>query len=205
MSSGEASGKDKSVCVVIARYNENLDWLGAVPEDYELYISNSGEAISPDDFKSNPITSIVPVPNLGREAGHWLRYIVTNYKNLADINVFLQGSPHIGHTSNILFEMERTHLKHPFCYLTSNDCCERSIPCGIARTFVQAAVGRKYKTVPLGSGGVWGGQFYATKETILKNPLEYYEALLNAVETDKHKSAYALEYGWNVALGFSPA
>lgn len=204
----EVSGESKtpSVCVVIARFSEPLDWLRSLPEDYELYISNSGEVLSREELKtSTDVVTIAPVPNLGREAGHWIRYMVTNYNNLADINVFLQGNPHIGHTTNILFEMERSHLKHPFCYLTSKDCCETIIPCGIARTFVQSSVGRKYKTVPLRSGGVWGGQFYATKETIRNNPLEYYQDLLKAVESDKHKSAYALEYGWNVALGYPPA
>lgn len=189
-----------SVRVVVARYEEPLDWLTTIPEDYEIYVSNSGKSSPEIPSVPNPV-KVVQVPNEGREAGHWIRYIADNYNNLADINVFLQGSPHIGHTNDILFHMERSDLFGSFRYLTSKDNRMAKIE-GEGRALIQSAVGRKYVIVPMATGGVWGAQHYATKETIRNYHEEHYRMILKYANTPKFGNK--LEHAYNCVYGIPP-
>ena len=74
---------------IVARYNEEIDWLrldytepnkGIAP----IILYNKGESIEYNG-------SVVPLPNVGREAHTYLYHIVENYDNLADITVFTQA------------------------------------------------------------------------------------------------------------------
>lgn len=194
--------KQPSVCVVVARHNEPIDWLPALPEDYDIYISNSGKD-DPAIPKVPNKVQVVRVANEGREAGHWIRYIAENYNGLADINVFLQGSPHIGHTNDILFHIERSHLTESFSYLASTDQSSRKLE-GLGRTLIQTSVGRKYSIVPQSSGGVWGGQHYASKEAIKKYPQEYYQDILKKAASEGYGFAAKLEHAYNCVYGIPP-
>lgn len=62
--------------LVIARYNEDVDWA----KDYNniIYNKQSGDNL---------------LPNVGREAHTYLYHIINNYDNLDDITIFLQGDP----------------------------------------------------------------------------------------------------------------
>lgn len=195
----------KSVRVVVARHSEELEWLALLPEDYEIYISNSGEDISDIPASVSQKVVAVRVENAGREAGHWLRYIVDNFDNLADINVFLQGSPHVGHTPDILFKMERSDIENRnFAYLCVSREPTRVLGEGSfqPRTLIGTAVGRKFKIVELSTGGVWGAQHFVTKETIQNYPLEWYAAILS--KANKPMFAHTFEHAWNVVYGVPP-
>ena len=195
----------KSVRVVVARHAEELEWLVLIPEDYEIYISNSGDEICDISPDIQSKTVVAPVENVGRESGHWLRYIVNNYNNLADINIFLQGAPHIGHTPDILFKMERPDVEGKnFAYLCGSREPTRILGEGSfqPRTLIGTAVGRKFKIVELATGGVWGAQHFATKETIQNYPLEWYSAILS--KANKPMFAHTFEHAWNVVYGVSP-
>ena len=195
----------KSVRVVVARHSEELEWLVLLPEDYEIYISNSGEDISDIPASVAPKVVVARVENAGREAGHWLRYIVDNYNTLADINVFLQGAPHVGHTPDVLFKVERPDIEdRGFAYLCASRKPTQVLGEGSfqPRTLIGTAVGRKFKIVELSTGGVWGAQHFVTKETIQNYPLEWYEAILS--KANKPMFAHTFEHAWNVVYGVSP-
>lgn len=189
------------VRVVIARHNESVDWITAIPEDYEIYISNSGTDPVSIPKKAKHLIRIIDTRNSGREAGHWLRYIVDNYNNLTDVTIFLQGTPNVGHTADILFNIERNDIKEPFGYITSTDLQYRKME-GRGRSMIQEAVGRSYKIVPQATGGVWGGQHYVSKNVLLSNPKEYYADILTYSETDKF--AHNLEHAYNCVYGIPP-
>lgn len=70
--------------LVVARYNENLDWLKTVKQDYIVY--NKG----PDDLP-DWMTNVVQLPNIGREEYAYLYYIYSNYDCLADRVIFCQA------------------------------------------------------------------------------------------------------------------
>jgi hypothetical protein len=71
--------------IVIARYNENLDWLKKIKKSKDLKITvyNKGTADIDVPF--------IPLPNIGRESHTYLYHIIKNYNNLADQTIFCQG------------------------------------------------------------------------------------------------------------------
>ncbi len=69
--------------IVIARYNENLDWLDKIPKDIKITIYNKG---------INDINRpFIQLPNIGRESHTYLYHIINNYDNLAEQTIFCQG------------------------------------------------------------------------------------------------------------------
>jgi len=63
--------------VVIAHYNENLDWVNNLIYPYTI--------ISRNNIKKEV------APNKGNEASSYLEYIIKNYDNLPDICIFVHG------------------------------------------------------------------------------------------------------------------
>lgn len=79
----DSTRKAGSVDLVIARYNENLDWTKSI--QYDLHIYNKGGKI--------PGQIVKELSNIGREAHTYLHHILSNWNNLADITIFCQGDP----------------------------------------------------------------------------------------------------------------
>jgi hypothetical protein len=98
-----------SKLAVISRYNESIDWVNSLKFDYLIY--NKGEQISNLDREK-----VINVPNDGREAETYLRYITENYYNLPDQIYFLQGNP-FDHCHNLIDILEINHNK-PTCFGT---------------------------------------------------------------------------------------
>ena len=73
--------------IVVARYNENLDWLKKIKKskDIKITVYNKGK----DDID----VPFIPLPNIGRESHTYLYHIINNYDNLADQTIFCQGDP----------------------------------------------------------------------------------------------------------------
>jgi hypothetical protein len=71
--------------IVVARYNENLDWLKKIKKSKDLKITvyNKGK----DDID----IPFIQLPNIGRESHTYLYHIINNYDNLADQTIFCQG------------------------------------------------------------------------------------------------------------------
>jgi hypothetical protein len=74
--------------IVIARYNESLNWLDwLTPEQKSrVKVYNKG----PDDL-SCPVTE--NLPNVGREGHTYLWYIIQNYDSLPEHVIFMQAHP----------------------------------------------------------------------------------------------------------------
>ena len=89
--------------IVIARYNENLDWLKKIKKSKDLKITvyNKG----PNDID----VPFIPLPNIGRESHTYLYHIIHNYDNLADQTIFCQGDS-IFHSPDFL-ELINKHRK----------------------------------------------------------------------------------------------
>lgn len=67
---------------VIAKYNENVDWVNDLKHPYIIY-----------DKSDLPVKGSKVLKNVGREGETFLYHIVNNYDNLDDITVFLQANP----------------------------------------------------------------------------------------------------------------
>jgi hypothetical protein len=86
---------NQSVNIIVARYNEKLEWTKKAPYNkYKYIVYNKGPN---DDFEKKNVSKVLKLPNVGRESHTYLHHIVTNYDNLADINVFLPGSIDTNH------------------------------------------------------------------------------------------------------------
>ena len=88
---GSIKQNGKTIEIVVARYNEDLKWLGEAPfNKYPVIIYNKG---SNDDFiKWKNIKEIVNLENVGKCDHTYLYHIIRNYYNLADVTIFLPGS-----------------------------------------------------------------------------------------------------------------
>lgn len=78
--------------MVIARYNETLDWLQEKPFHFFPYIVynkgvNSNYYKNEEKWKEE-----IGLNNVGRESHSYLYHIVSNYDDLADLTIFLPGS-----------------------------------------------------------------------------------------------------------------
>jgi hypothetical protein len=96
--------------LVVARYNENLNWLNRDPFDkYPVYIYNKG---SNDNYTvNNKNVRIKKLNNVGKCDHTYLYHIIENYDNLADVTVFLPGSTSmkykIGKAKKIMAELKK--------------------------------------------------------------------------------------------------
>lgn len=82
-----------NVKVVIARYNESMEWLNDEPfNKYSYIVYNKG--INHDYLKTNKFEDEIKLDNIGRETHSYLTYIIDNYDNktFSDFTLFIPGS-----------------------------------------------------------------------------------------------------------------
>lgn len=74
--------------LVVARYQEDLSWLGNIPPQIRASVYDKSED------GSTPVTpNTQHLENVGREAHTYLHHICARYETLAPITVFCQGKP----------------------------------------------------------------------------------------------------------------
>lgn len=93
---GEKFDKNQ-IEMVVARYNENIDWTLAYNDIVILY--NKGS----QNIKG--LNNIINIPNLGREGHTYLYHIINNYDNLKNKTVFTQGDP-FEHNNTFLYGID---------------------------------------------------------------------------------------------------
>ena len=71
--------------IVVARYNENINYLSLFKDIMIVY--NKGNSEIPSIFNS------ISLPNVGRESHTYLHHIIENYHHLPDKILFFQGNP----------------------------------------------------------------------------------------------------------------
>ena len=76
--------------IIIARYNEDLNWMLESPfNNFKYIVYNKGDN---DNFCKENVKQIINISNLGKCDHTYLYHIVNNYYNLAEILVFFPGS-----------------------------------------------------------------------------------------------------------------
>jgi len=95
--------KFENTDLVIARYNEDVDWIKS--EYSRIFIYNKGQHLNRKDE--------ISLPNIGRESQTYLHHIVENFNNLNNITIFTQGNPDVHYFHNrhyneeYFFEMKK--------------------------------------------------------------------------------------------------
>lgn len=78
--------------IVIARYNESLDWIVNIPPEFEVFIYNKGDKIVAPHLLQKA-HHIINRPNTGREAETYLFHMQTSLNATNTFTVFAQGDP----------------------------------------------------------------------------------------------------------------
>jgi hypothetical protein len=120
--SNETFENNKSIDIVIARYNEDLKWTLDEPfNQFSYIVYNKGNN---DNFEKSKVKKIINIDNIGKCDHTYLYHITTNYNNLADITVFLPGSTNMDYKKNIATKILNNILKYNqaiFCGNTTNN------------------------------------------------------------------------------------
>ena len=88
--------------MVVARHEEDLDWIEMIPKQIKIRIYNKGPEITDKKLLDNPLITVNNnCKNTGRESETYLRYIMKEYNNVNDYVVFAQGSP-LDHAPNMV-------------------------------------------------------------------------------------------------------
>ncbi len=188
-------------CLIIARYNENLDWLRKY-NDFKITVYNKGNKL-----KDKPFYKVINLENKGRESHTWLYHIVKNYNILNDINVFLQGqiddlncmvyqnpNDYLKKINKYGFQASRYGLLGPFHWdwnvnidkdiryknQWKNDEISRST-IGF-RNFSK----KLFPNIPLFVATSYGGCFAVKKEIIQQHNIVFYEKLLDILSQNKN-------------------
>ena len=176
--------------VVVARYNEMIDWLSMF-EPSRVHIYNKG-----DDIPNCPY-NVIKTPNVGREAHTYLQYVVDNYDKLPDVVFFTQGRID-DHVKPLTKEYVFQH------FIQIDSICKRAwrdvITSGFkgnrllewkgalapascdALEFYKKYIGGGVADAPYPAYIYWAGVFSVKKERILSRSLQFYKTLLELPE-----------------------
>lgn len=199
--------------IIIARYNENINWIKKLNISSKIIIYNKGANI---EYSKN--LNIINLPNVGRESHTWLHHIYTNYDNLSDYNVFLQGriddlgcmayidpKNYFIDLRNKCFTTSRFGLIGPLHWKPNLNIHKdpRYVKAWESGELSRSNLGfRKYakkifKDIPFFIATSYGGCFGVTKSAIMKHNKNFYYELLLTV--DKHPNpieSHFLERLW---------
>jgi hypothetical protein len=193
--------------ILLSRYSEPMRWLKFLPKkedrNYSIYLSNSGE-----ETENTKVDKEVLVNNVGREAGHYLQYVISNYENLPDVVVFLQAEPWVHFSLNIEHCMElfwgNPRFEFPICYVGQN-YNEIGLPIekfSLKETIFKKAWGEE--KIPKSIRMAIGAQFYVKKEIILKRPISHYKSILDCHNMEGVSLAHVLEPHWASVFDHEP-
>lgn len=169
-----------SVCIIVARYREDVEWTKEFPN---VIIYNKGNVLG------NGYNEVF-LNNVGREGHTYYKHIYDNYDQLADYTIFLQGNP-FDHSPNIISNLNKyinnKELHIDFEFLSEN-VYHSSLDIEIGHRWCknihkdwELVFGEKCndnQECIFGSGA----QFIVSKNKILKNKKEFYGNIIKMLE-----------------------
>lgn len=187
--------------VVVAHYNENLNWIRYINLPYEnIHVYSKG---TETDMQCNQHF----LENVGREAHTYLSYIVERYDSLPDYVIFTQGKID-DHYINIdsLIKSEE-YISNNYSHQYFNNGLENfrlSYYKGIIDS--SELPGDKWfekyinNTIDVSNNKIniyWAAIFSVSKNAILSRPIDYYKMLLKLVsKSNAPEEAHYLERSW---------
>lgn len=201
--------REKTIDVVIARYNENLDWFKDEEPYRRVIVYNKGNEYTKQCEKME----VIQLENVGRDFHTYLYHIIHNYDNLADVTICLVGCSQLPNKiikTNIVLEETMRTRESVFPEMSEDPFINSfSIDEWISSDKQNAALNGESKLLPCPerpfsvwyeknfghpfSGGiVYNGIFSMTREKIQNRPISFYEQLIRYV--DHHSSPEAVHY-----------
>ena len=188
------------VRVVIAKYNENVDWAKNIKHNVTIY-----------DKSNHPIDGSISLKNVGREGETFLYHIVNHYDNLDDVTVFLQGNP-FDHLQTLVGWRTITSDEEKDIVIQKvnteiNDTCDfttfyqvlYNIPNGENNVNTTEACNIYYNESHDTFTVSPGAQYIVPKKNILSRPLEFWKKLHAAMYNNEELNGYCQEQLWYLA------
>ena len=185
--------------IVVAHYNENLDWLKEF-NTAKINVYSKGNLATIPCIQHK-------LPNIGREAHTYLSYIIERYDSLPSYLFFTQGK------IQDHYELKRIRniFLHPFIH--------RNYSQNFTKGFVSGFRLRAYNRISLkeaecvfdewfhkyvdstvniqdGIQIYWGAIFSVRREKILTRPKSYYEELIKQLDENNTEVAHYFERSW---------
>jgi hypothetical protein len=195
----------KNYQIVVARYNENIEWL--IPFKDITIIYNKGDK----DLILNKFNTIY-LDNIGRESHTYLYHIIANYDNLANKTIFFQGkiddhrileiedyfndvNDFVGKLKLFNTDDLKTNIKHfgkwKFEYENGNMKKSLYTPYNWIFNIIGIINNRKITNV------VWGANFSVSKELILRKPKSFYQNIIKFLDYHYNpEEGHFLERSW---------
>lgn len=172
--------------VVIAHYNEDLNWVFKLKYHHTL-ISRYGLP------KESP-------PNRGNEASSYLEYIIKNYHKLKEYTIFVHGHETAYHhltpiqdkINNLIFNKPYYNINEMPVHThgrVHNDFMKI-----IEEKILKRTIQEHHKLRPC-------AMFYVHRDLILQNPLEIYQELYDYLMTsneESYKTGRYFEFTWHI-------
>jgi hypothetical protein len=187
-----------TTAVVVAHYNENLDWLKNIQTKHKVFIYS----------KTNQNYNFIPL-NKGQEATCYLKYIIDNYNNLYDRNLFLHGHENSNHQDNCSWFIVNNlnWLLSEYFSVTRRDWYFTE---GINENFhidtfnmlkkYWSEVFQNILLFPKTFHHYSCAQFQVSKQLILQNSLNFYKSLYNwlmETQLENYYSGRIFEHTWH--------
>lgn len=208
--------EDTKIELVVSRYNENLEWLKNEPfNKYPVICYNKGP--NENFYKPNNM-KVVKLENLGRDYGTFMYHIINNYDNLSKYTFFLPGSLQLPNkydrAKNWLIDFEKNTVNmNKYCkyyengildeqknfvmnQYKSSDPQNHSINTSIYIYPSDKKPFSKWYKYHFNDKKInhicYNGIFLIDRDSILKNPISYYNIFLN--ELNKHSNTEVIHY-----------
>lgn len=207
--------------LVVARYQENLNWLYNLPVQRTPDGWSAGVTITVYDKSPDQSAGAraVGLPNIGREAHTYLQHIVSRYDQLADWTIFCQGKPfdhafdfkktlraYIDHTDPLIDPAGR-----PFHWLGHLIDTDDNQGLRLFQPWSKNENGRGldllgFHRALFGTDGpdlytfVLGAQFAVHRDLIRQRPIDFYQHALN-VSVTFPDAAHCYERSWDRVFG----
>jgi len=184
--------------IVIASYNETLDWVKDVPKDWSRTIYRATEGLTgerKDKINKLPVTRI---PNGGREAGQYLWHIIRRRSQLADITLFVQGD-FLRHGKISDIQQIDPNDPRPMAYLGVILANDKPWPFELGMMHEELHSFAWGGKPPRGGAFSVGAQLWARRKLIKSVPASVYKRYY-AKRNDGH-FAHLLEGTWHTVFG----
>lgn len=209
--------------LIISRYNENLEWLNYEPfNNYQYIVCNKG--FNEYYLKTKNFKKEIKLDNVGREGHTYLYYIINNYDNLSNINVFLPGSVNLEYkyykATKLINEIHNNNssvfLYDEYHNNIKNDLYNFQMDEYLGSEIANRTEGsEKIQLSNIRPYGKWYEKFFGenktnhfskfgifsvSREDIIKKPKNYYEELMKEVETPNPEQGHYLERSWEAVF-----
>ncbi len=189
--------------LVVARWNEDVSWTADVPPSWRV-----------DVVRKDIVPGDGDLPNVGREPGSFLWWIVTSYAAIAPaaLYAFVQGDPfphcpslpaalhHAAERGVERFEPLTGDRSHPLQVFSDATGLPHHAGLPVAARYEQW-LDRPFP----GEVGFWaGGQFIVTGKAILDRDSNWYARVLDDVLAGPEAVPWVLERLWPTIFGEQP-